>query len=349
MISDVSVQNRTGTPYSTQVLGEAESRLESAGKFCQTPHPARLGILGILGRLTSRAISSQLLISSTARRLLAVSRRLAVLPSRRLTITSYPSHMTNPLNVVLISTYEMGRQPFGLASPAAWLRQAGSKVTCLDLAMERLDPDVIGSADLIAFHLPMHTATRLAASFVERIRASEPHGASLLLRPLRPGQRGLLARPGGRDDPGRRVRGRSGRPGAAPGGRAQWQPCRGSTTRAAHFPEQAAVRRAGPRWPAPPPSLRARHHARWLRPRDGLHRGQPGLQEPLPPLPDRAGLRRALLRRAAGGGAGGHRATGGGWGAAHHLWRSRFLQRPHPRHAHRARAARAVSRTSPTT
>jgi radical SAM superfamily enzyme YgiQ (UPF0313 family) len=82
--------------------------------------------------------------------------------------------MSEPLNVVLISTYEMGRQPFGLASPAAWLRQAGMQVTCLDLAMERLDPDAIGNADLIAFHLPMHTATRLAASFVERIRAMNP-------------------------------------------------------------------------------------------------------------------------------------------------------------------------------
>ncbi|MCD6031138.1 MAG: hypothetical protein K0S78_3312, partial [Thermomicrobiales bacterium] len=28
------------------------------------------------------------------------------------------------MNVVLISTYELGRQPFGLASPAAWLREA---------------------------------------------------------------------------------------------------------------------------------------------------------------------------------------------------------------------------------
>ena len=86
--------------------------------------------------------------------------------------------MTDSLNVVLISTYEMGRQPFGLASPAAWLRRAGANVTCLDLAMERLDPDAIGRADLIAFHLPMHTATRLAASFVERIRATNP-GAHL--------------------------------------------------------------------------------------------------------------------------------------------------------------------------
>lgn len=78
------------------------------------------------------------------------------------------------LNVVLISTYEMGRQPFGLASPAAWLREAGAKVACLDLAIERLDPATIRAADLIAFHVPMHTATRLAASFVERVKRMNP-------------------------------------------------------------------------------------------------------------------------------------------------------------------------------
>ncbi len=31
----------------------------------------------------------------------------------------------NCVKVVLISTYELGRQPFGLASPAAWLRKRG--------------------------------------------------------------------------------------------------------------------------------------------------------------------------------------------------------------------------------
>src|SRR5690349_22064964 len=73
-------------------------------------------------------------------------------------------------NVVLIATYEMGRQPFGLASPAAWLRAEGAHVTCLDLALERLNPHAIAKADLIAFHLPMHTATRLAAEFLPRVR-----------------------------------------------------------------------------------------------------------------------------------------------------------------------------------
>lgn len=79
------------------------------------------------------------------------------------------------LQVVLISTYELGRQPFGLASPAAWLRQAGARVTCLDLSVERLNEEAIASADLVAFYVPMHTATRIATRVVERVKTLNPH------------------------------------------------------------------------------------------------------------------------------------------------------------------------------
>jgi radical SAM superfamily enzyme YgiQ (UPF0313 family) len=75
---------------------------------------------------------------------------------------------------VLISTYEMGRQPFGIASAAAWLQAAGSMVTCVDASKERLHDATLASADLIAFHLPMHTATRLAAPLIARARAVNP-------------------------------------------------------------------------------------------------------------------------------------------------------------------------------
>jgi radical SAM superfamily enzyme YgiQ (UPF0313 family) len=75
------------------------------------------------------------------------------------------------VRALLVSTYELGHQPFGLASPAAWLRQDGAEVRCIDLARERLTDDEIGGADLIAFHLPMHTATRLAAPVIRRARA----------------------------------------------------------------------------------------------------------------------------------------------------------------------------------
>jgi len=79
-----------------------------------------------------------------------------------------------PPNVVLISTYELGRQPFGLASPAAWLRRAGARVTCLDLSREPLREEPVCQADLIAFYVPMHTATRLAVEVLPAVRQLNP-------------------------------------------------------------------------------------------------------------------------------------------------------------------------------
>ena len=55
------------------------------------------------------------------------------------------------MKIVLISTYELGRQPFGLASPAAWLRKRGHAVTCLDLSRESLNEQAVREAGLIAF------------------------------------------------------------------------------------------------------------------------------------------------------------------------------------------------------
>ena len=78
------------------------------------------------------------------------------------------------MKVLLVSTYELGHQPFGLASPAAWLAEAGAEVSCLDLAVESLDEEAIRAAGLIAVYLPMHTATRLASTVIPRIRAFNP-------------------------------------------------------------------------------------------------------------------------------------------------------------------------------
>jgi radical SAM superfamily enzyme YgiQ (UPF0313 family) len=78
------------------------------------------------------------------------------------------------IKIVLISTYELGRQPFGLASPAAILRKAGHSVICLDLARQTLNESAIGEADLIAIYLPMHTATRLASQLLPNLRAANP-------------------------------------------------------------------------------------------------------------------------------------------------------------------------------
>ncbi len=78
------------------------------------------------------------------------------------------------MRVLLLSTYDLGRQPFGLASPAAWLKRAGFDVTCVDLSREKLDADVISIAQMAAFYLPMHTATRLAMPVIKRLKASYP-------------------------------------------------------------------------------------------------------------------------------------------------------------------------------
>lgn len=78
------------------------------------------------------------------------------------------------MNVLLISTYELGHQPFGLASPAAWLERAGMTVACLDLSREPLREEAVAGADFIAFYLPMHTATRLAIKVLPQVRRLNP-------------------------------------------------------------------------------------------------------------------------------------------------------------------------------
>jgi radical SAM superfamily enzyme YgiQ (UPF0313 family) len=82
---------------------------------------------------------------------------------------------TDIVKVALISTYELGRQPFGLASPAAWLSRRGHDVLCVDTSRERLPLEAVAGAGLVAFYLPMHTATRLALPLIQKIRSANPN------------------------------------------------------------------------------------------------------------------------------------------------------------------------------
>jgi hypothetical protein len=75
------------------------------------------------------------------------------------------------MRVLLLSTYELGHQPLGLARPAADLIAAGHDVRCQDLAVEHLDEAAVRWAGLIGISVPMHTATRLGVRLAERIRA----------------------------------------------------------------------------------------------------------------------------------------------------------------------------------
>ena len=91
------------------------------------------------------------------------------------------------MRVLLVSTYDSGHQPFGLASAAASLQHSGIEVTSADLARQRLREEAVRSADVVAFFLPMHTATRLALPVIDRVRSVNPRArllASGLYAPL---------------------------------------------------------------------------------------------------------------------------------------------------------------------
>ncbi len=98
---------------------------------------------------------------------------------------SAPSFQTEPpapsitkpdagFRVVLINPYELGRQPFALAQPTAWLRRAGMEVVCLDLSLQTLEPQALAGAGLVGLYLGMHTATRIAVEALPRIRKLAP-------------------------------------------------------------------------------------------------------------------------------------------------------------------------------
>ena len=210
--------------------------------------------------------------------------------------------------VLLISTYELGRQPFGLASPAAWLRRAGAEVRCIDLSREPLDPAAIAAAGLVAIHLPMHTATRLAAPVIERVRRDNPAARLAVYGLYAPPNAEYLRALGvhvvlGPEAEADLVALASGTDGAV------------DPTRVA----AAAVHHTGPRRPAGADVVRIAASGNRRAADGGLYGGNPRLQAPVPALPDRARLRWPVP-------------SGGG----------RCRARRHPRAGGRGRAARHV-------
>src|ERR1700676_196328 len=85
------------------------------------------------------------------------------------------SPLTGSFKVVFINPYELGRQPFALAEPAAWLKREGFAVACLDLSLQKLDPEILEDAGLVALYVGMHTATRIAVAALPRIRQLAPN------------------------------------------------------------------------------------------------------------------------------------------------------------------------------
>ena len=206
----------------------------------------------------------------------------------------------HPGDILLVSTYELGHAPHGLALPKAFLERAGFAPAALDLAVERLDPERVRRARLVALSVPMHTALRLELEAASRIRALAPdallcfHGlyaplnADLLVSAGAAAVLGgeceealvALARAIERGDP---LRERFIERGGA-----------AATSAAARLP------RPEPRGAPRPSSATRGSSPATARPRRRLRRGEPRLQAPLPPLPDPRRVRRRPLLRGAG-------------------------------------------------
>ncbi len=74
-------------------------------------------------------------------------------------------------DVLLVSCYEMGHQPWNLASPLAFLEQAAYMPLAIDASVSSLVEDTLRNAKLVAISVPMHTALRLGVLVAERVRA----------------------------------------------------------------------------------------------------------------------------------------------------------------------------------
>src|SRR5689334_15978089 len=79
--------------------------------------------------------------------------------------------MRTPGAILLISCYELGHQPFHLASLTSVLQQASYQPCVVDTAVETLTDEEIKAARFVGISVPMHTALRLGEQIAQRVRA----------------------------------------------------------------------------------------------------------------------------------------------------------------------------------
>ncbi|HXG65465.1 MAG TPA: CUAEP/CCAEP-tail radical SAM protein [Blastocatellia bacterium] len=78
------------------------------------------------------------------------------------------------MSILLISCYELGHQPAGLAMPMGFLQRAGFAVEAMDVSVEGFDTEKVKQAQFVGISVPMHTALRLGVSVARRVRALNP-------------------------------------------------------------------------------------------------------------------------------------------------------------------------------
>lgn len=78
------------------------------------------------------------------------------------------------MNVLVVSTYELGQQPLSAATTTAVLVSAGHQVRCSDTALDPLFESDVDWAERVALSVPMYTAMRLALRVADVVRARRP-------------------------------------------------------------------------------------------------------------------------------------------------------------------------------
>lgn len=76
--------------------------------------------------------------------------------------------------ILLLSCYELGRRPLGLAQPLGFLARRGLAARATDLAFSPLDEASVREASFIGVSVPMHTALVLGLELLPRLRALNP-------------------------------------------------------------------------------------------------------------------------------------------------------------------------------
>jgi len=78
------------------------------------------------------------------------------------------------MNILLVSGYELGHQPYHLGIAASHLVEDGHRVRCLDLQVEAAENELFEWADAVGISVPMHTAARLGVEFARTLHSSYP-------------------------------------------------------------------------------------------------------------------------------------------------------------------------------
>src|SRR5258708_37268540 len=77
-------------------------------------------------------------------------------------------------DILLVSCYELGHQPFHLASLQAMLNDVGYCPVSIDNAVDTISDEAIRAACFVGISVPMHTALRLGEQIAQRVRTVNP-------------------------------------------------------------------------------------------------------------------------------------------------------------------------------